>query len=81
MVPELSQYDRMDVVSKMNITDYESMTVQIQSQYELEFLIESVLLNARSCDAAATAILRQLCNLRKALPPDPELLALLNELD
>ena len=65
----------------MNIVDNDSMVVQIQSRFELEFLIESVLLNSRSSDAAATAILRQLCNLRKALSPDPELLALLDELD
>lgn len=65
----------------MNIIDNDGMIVQIQSRYELEFLVESVLLNARHNDAAATAILRQLCNLRKALPPDPELLALLDELD
>lgn len=50
----------------MNVIDEDDMIVQIQSQYELRFLIESVMLNAHSSDAAATAILRQLCKLKRS---------------
>lgn len=50
----------------MNVIDEDDMIVQIQSQYELRFLIESVLQNARHNDAAATAVLRQLCKLRRS---------------
>lgn len=50
----------------MNVIDENSMIVQIQSQYELRFLIESVMLNARHNDAAATAVLRQLCKLKRS---------------
>lgn len=66
----------------MNVIDCDSMIVQIQSQYELAFLIESVLRNSdRRNMAAATAILRQLCKLQKSNPPSAEWLALLDELD
>lgn len=66
----------------MNVIDCDSMIVQIQSQYELNLLIEAVLLHSnRKNQAAATAVLRQLCKLRKSDPPPHEWLALLDELD
>lgn len=68
----------------MNVIDTENMTIQIQSQYELNFLIESVLLNARHNDAASTAILRQLCKLKRSersSEADVKLQALMQLLD
>lgn len=68
----------------MNVIDTENMTIQIQSQYELNFLIESVLLNARHNDAVATAVLRQLCKLRRSersSETDVKLQALMQLLD
>ena len=68
----------------MNVIDTENMTIQIQSQYELNFLIESVLLNARHNDAIATAVLRQLCKLRRSersSEADVKLQALMQLLD
>lgn len=68
----------------MNVIDTENMTIQIQSQYELNFLIESVLLNARHNDAVATAVLRQLCKLRRSersSEADVKLQALMQLLD
>lgn len=67
----------------MNVIDENDMIVQIQSRYELEFLIESVLLNAHTSDAAATAILRQLFKLKKPVHKelDPEIQALMQLLD
>jgi len=65
----------------MNVIDNDSMVIQIQSQHELEFLINAVLMQSRKHDATATAILRQLCSLRKIDPVDPEWLVLLDELD
>lgn len=50
----------------MNVIDEDDMIIQIQSQYELNFLIESVLQNARHNDAAATAVLRQLYKLKRS---------------
>lgn len=50
----------------MNVIDEDDMIIQIQSQYELRFLIESVLHNARHNDAAATAVLRQLYKLKRS---------------
>lgn len=68
----------------MNVIDEDDMIIQIQSQYELNFLIESVLLNARHNDAVATAVLRQLCKLRKSersSEADVKLQALMQLLD
>lgn len=68
----------------MNVIDEDGMIIQIQSQYELNFLIESVLLNARHNDAAATAVLRQLCKLRRSersSEADVKLQALMQLLD
>lgn len=68
----------------MNVIDENGMIVQIQSQYELRFLIESVLQNARHNDAAATAILRQLCKLKRSersSEADAKLQALMQLLD
>lgn len=50
----------------MNVIDEDDMIIQIQSQYELRFLIESVMQNARHNDAAATAVLRQLYKLKRS---------------
>lgn len=50
----------------MNVIDEDDMIIQIQSQYELNFLIESVLQNTRHNDAAATAVLRQLYKLKRS---------------
>ena len=50
----------------MNVIDEDDMIIQIQSQYELRFLIESVMLNERHNDAAATAVLCQLCTLKRS---------------
>lgn len=68
----------------MNVIDEDDMIIQIQSQYELNFLIESVLLNARHNDAVATAVLRQLCKLRRSersSEADVKLQALMQLLD
>lgn len=68
----------------MNVIDEDDMIVQIQSQYELRFLIESVMLNARHNDATATAILRQLCKLKRSersSDADAKLQALMQLLD
>lgn len=68
----------------MNVIDEDDMIIQIQSQYELRFLIESVMLNARHNDAAATAILRQLCKLKRSersSEADAKLQALMQLLD
>lgn len=68
----------------MNVIDTENMTIQIQSQYELRFLIESVLQNARHNDAAATAVLRQLYKLKRSerdSEADAKLHALMQLLD
>lgn len=68
----------------MNVIDEDDMIVQIQSQYELRFLIESVMLNARHNDAAATAVLRQLYKLKRSErdnEADAKLQALMQLLD
>lgn len=68
----------------MNVIDEDDMIIQIQSQYELNFLIESVLLNTRHNDAVATAVLRQLCKLRRSersSEADVKLQALMQLLD
>lgn len=68
----------------MNVIDENSMIVQIQSQYELRFLIESVMQNARHNDAAATAVLRQLYKLKRLVrdsEADAKLQALMQLLD
>lgn len=68
----------------MNVIDEDDMIIQIQSQYELRFLIESVMLNARHNDAAATAVLRQFCKLRRSersSETDVKLQALMQLLD
>lgn len=68
----------------MNVIDEDDMIIQIQSQYELNFLIESVLQNARHNDATATAVLRQLCKLRRSersSETDVKLQALMQLLD
>lgn len=68
----------------MNVIDEDDMIVQIQSQYELRFLIESVLQNARHNDAAATAVLRQLYKLKRSgrdSEADAKLQALIQLLD
>lgn len=68
----------------MNVIDEDDMIIQIQSQYELNFLIESVLLNARHNDATATAVLRQFCKLRRSersSETDVKLQALMQLLD
>lgn len=68
----------------MNVIDEDDMIVQIQSQYELRFLIESVLQNARHNDAAATAVLRQLYKLKRSerdSEADAKLQALMQLLD
>jgi hypothetical protein len=68
----------------MNVIDEDDMLIQIQSQYELRFLIESVILNARHNDAAATAVLRQLYKLKRSerdSKADAKLQALMQLLD
>lgn len=68
----------------MNVIDEDDMIVQIQSQYELRFLIESVMQNARHNDAAATAVLRQLYKLKRSVrdsEADAKLQALMQLLD
>lgn len=68
----------------MNVIDEDDMIIQIQSQYELNFLIESVLQNARHNDAAATAVLRQLYKLKRSdrdSEADAKLHALIQLLD
>jgi hypothetical protein len=68
----------------MNVIDENEMIIQIQSQYELRFLIESVMLNARHNDATATAVLRQLCKLKRSersSEADAKLQALMQLLD
>lgn len=68
----------------MNVIDEDGMIIQIQSQYELRFLIESVMLNAQHNDAAATAVLRQLYKLERSerdSEADAKLHALIQLLD